>query len=601
MRRLCGFVSMFALAAMATSAQTSTTAAAAIAHLRKQGTATQMIVDGKPFLMLAGELRNSTTSSLEFMEPVWSKLVALHLNTVLAAVQWELLEPKEGQFDFTLVDAQIHAAESHNLRLAFLWFASWKNGASSYPPIWVKGDVNRFPRAQRKDGTSTDTLSTFSTANLNADSRAFAALMRHIKTVDSRHRVIMIQVENEVGLLGDSRDRSEAADKAFAEPVPKELLDYMTRHKETLYPEFLQAWEAAGGKTSGTWEQVFGRAAYTDEIFMAWNYARYVGRVAAAGKAEYPVPMYVNTWCSMGDRPPGTYPSGGPLPHVADLWKVGAPAIDFRSPDLHAINFTDWVNWYHHTPDFPLFIPEAFHATGHYNIFYVMGQHDGIGFSPFAIDELFFTLEPGIMEELERRFSPNSVDDLIFTGPSRTRIELADLPLARSYATIAQLAPLILENQGKGKMAGAVVIADEPPQKIPLGNYILTVSYARSGRDPMPAPKAAPGTPAVPAAPAPAPAPNRLADRAGALFIAVGPDEYIAASSGPVNIRFAPNTPGPPIAAIDSIEEGKFVDGRWVPMRRLNGDESDSDKSVRLGGGVIPNGKIQRVKLYRYR
>jgi hypothetical protein len=550
-----------------------------------------MIVDGKPFLMLAGELRNSTTSSLEFMKPVWSKLVALHLNTVLAAVQWELMEPKEGQFDFTLVDAQIRAAQSNNLRLVFLWFGSWKNGASSYPPIWVKGDVDRFPRARRRDGTSTDTLSTLSPANLNADSRAFAALMRHVKETDSSHRVIMIQVENEVGFLGDTRDRSEAADKAFTEPVPKELLDYMTSHRDALYPEFRQAWESAGAKTSGTWEQVFGKTTYTDEIFMAWNYARYVGRVAAAGKAEYPVPMYVNTWCSMGGQTPGTYPSGGPLPHVADLWKVGAPSIDFRSPDLHSLNFSDWVNWYHKA-DFPLFIPEAFHATGHYNIFYVFGQHDGIGFSPFGIDELFFTMEPGMTEELERRFSPNSIDDLLFTGPARTRIELADLALARSYDTIARLTPLILENQGKGKMAGAVVIADEPPQKIALGNYVLTVSYASGRRDPVPVP---------PGVPAPAPAPYRIPDRAGVLFIAVGPDEYIAASSGPVNVRFSPNTPGAPIAGIDSIEEGTFVDGRWVPGRRLNGDESDSDKAVRLGGGVIPNGRIQRVKLYRYR
>ena len=589
---------MFACATMAASAQTASGAAAAIPHLEKQGTATQMIVDGKPFLMLAGELRNSTTSNLDFMKPVWSKLVALHLNTVLAAVPWELLEPKEGQFDFTLVDAQIHAAESHNLRLVFLWFGSWKNGASSYPPIWVKGNVDRFPRARRRDGASTDTLSTFSAANLTADSRAFAALMRHVKEVDSRHRVIMIQVQNEVGLLGDSRDRSEAANRAFAEPVPKELLDYMSSHKDTLYGEFREAWEAAGTKTSGTWEQVFGKAPYTDEIFMAWNYARYVGGVAAAGKAEYPVPMFVNTWCSMGGRPPGTYPSGGPLPHVADVWKVGAPAIDFRSPDLHSLNFSEWADWYHHTADFPLFIPEAFHATGHYNIFYAMGQHDGIGFSPFAIDELFFTMEPGMMEELERRFSPNPIDELLFTGPSKTRIELADLPLARSYETISQLAPLILENQGKGKMKAAVVIADEPAQNIPLGNYVLTVSYARSGRDPVPPPKAAPGAPAAAAPPAAA---YRIPERAGVLFIAVGPDEYIAASSGPVTIRFSPNTAGAPIARIDSIEEGTFVDGRWVAGRRLNGDESDSDKSVRLGGGVIPNGRIQRVKLYRYR
>ncbi|HMD72212.1 MAG TPA: beta-galactosidase [Bryobacteraceae bacterium] len=397
MREFVGFVGIFAFAAMAAGAQPATGAAAvAIPHLRNQGAAAQMMVDGKPFLMLAGELRNSTTSSLEFMRPVWPKLVALHLNTVLAAVPWELLEPKEGHFDFTLVDAQIHAAESYDLRLVFLWFASWKNGASSYPPIWVKGYVDRFPRARRRDGASTDTLSAFSPANLIADSRAFAALMRHIKQVDSRHRVIMIQVENEVGLLGDSRDRSDEANKAFAQPVPRDLLDYMAGHKDALYPEFRKAWEAAGARTSGAWEEVFGKAPYTDEIFMAWNYARYVGGVAAAGKAEYPVPMYVNTWCSMGDRPPGTYPSGGPLPHVADVWKVGAPAIDFRSPDLHATNFSEWVDWYHPTRDFPLFIPEAFHATGHYNIFYVMGQHDGIGLARLPSTSFFSLWSPAL-------------------------------------------------------------------------------------------------------------------------------------------------------------------------------------------------------------
>ena len=224
-----------------------------------------------------------------------------------------------------------------------------------------------------------------------------------------------------------------------------------------------------------------------------------------------------------------------------------------------------------------MFIPEAFHATGHYNIFYVMGEHDGIGFSPFAIDELFFTMEPGMMEALESRWSPNPVDELLFTGPSKTRIPLADLALAHSYDTIARLSPLILENQGKGKMRGVVVISGEGPQRFVLGNYALTVSDARSGRDPVPVPKDAP---------APPPAPYRIPDRAGALFIAVGPDEYIAASSGPVNIRFSSNT-GPINVGIDSIEEGTFVDGRCVPGRRLN-------------GGVIPNGRIQRVKLYRY-
>ncbi len=581
LRSLSGCMAICLLAALAACSRTNTGAPTAIPHLQKQGAATQLIVDGKPLLMLAGELHNSSASSLDYLKPIWPRLVAMHINTVLTPVYWELLEPKEGQFDFTLVDGQIQDAQSNNLRLVFLWFGSWKNGVSSYIPAWVKTNEDRFPRVQDKDGKGIETLSTLSTANRDADTRAFVALMRHIKEVDTQHRVIMIQVENEVGVLGDTRDRSEAANKAFEAAVPKELLDSLSSHKDALQPDFRKAWETAGFKTSGTWEQVFGKGAYTDEIFMAWNYARYIGQVAAAGKAEYPLPMYVNTWLSGPDRPPGTYPSGGPLPHVGDVWRAGAPQIDFRSPDIYATNLADWCTWYH-TPDNPLFIPETNGTTGAYNVFYAIGQHDAMGFTPFAIDSL------GI------------------TPASAARTEPGDLPLARSYAILSQLAPLILENQGKGLMAGVVVGIDDPPQKIPLGNYVLEASYARGRRPPTPAPaKPAAGAPAVPAptlAPPPAfPGLSQQPDHGAALFISLGPDEYLVTGSGAVTVTFSPNTPGAPIAGIVSIDEGTYANGRWVPGRRLNGDENGQGKFLRLGGGMSRNGSIQRVKLYRYR
>ena len=283
-----------------------------IPHLRKQGTATQLIVDGQPFLVLAGELTNNSATSVEYMKPIWAKLVEAKLNTVLATVAWNQVEPQEGKFDFSVVDGIIRDARSHNLRLVLLWFASWKNSLSSYPPDWVKRDFERFPRAQIAGGKSIELLSPLSDANRDADARAFAALMRHVKAVDGqRHTVIMIQVQNEVGMHGDSRDRSPAANRAFAGPVPKELMDYLQKHKDTLIPEFRQVWEAAGSKTSGTWEEVFGQSKVTDGIFMAWNYARYIGRVAEAGKAEYPVPMFVNAalyGIGRGSQPPA---SGG--------------------------------------------------------------------------------------------------------------------------------------------------------------------------------------------------------------------------------------------------------------------------------------------------
>src|SRR5208283_3102258 len=191
MRSFHGWIAVLSLAALSACSPSTTGTSTAIPHLQKQGTATQLIVDGKPFLMLAGELRNSSSSSSEFLKPIWPRLVAMHLNTVLSAVQWELLEPQEGQFDFAFVDSQIQGAQAHNLRLVFLWFGSWKNGVSSYIPAWVKTNQDRFPRVQDKDGKGIETLSTLSTANRDADARAFAALMRHIKQVDTQHTVVM--------------------------------------------------------------------------------------------------------------------------------------------------------------------------------------------------------------------------------------------------------------------------------------------------------------------------------------------------------------------------------------------------------------------------
>src|ERR1019366_623141 len=239
-----------------------------IPHLEKHGTATQLVVDGKPFLILGGELLNSSSSSLEYMRPVWPRLAAVPLNTVLTPLSWELIEPREGQFDFTLVDGLIQGARQNNLRLVFLWLASWKNGMPSYAPIWVKQNTQRFPRVVEKDGKSVEILSPLGKESMAADARAFAAVMRHIREVDGEaHTVLMMQVENEVGVLGDSRDRSSAANQAFRGPVPKELMTCLQQRRDTLIPEFRRVWEAAGSKGAGAWEEVFGPGLGADKIF----------------------------------------------------------------------------------------------------------------------------------------------------------------------------------------------------------------------------------------------------------------------------------------------------------------------------------------------
>ncbi|MBV9926768.1 MAG: DUF5597 domain-containing protein [Acidobacteria bacterium] len=526
-------------------------------HLRRQGTATQLVVGGRPFLVRGGELGNSSSSSLEYMRPVWPKLAALKLNTVVIPVYWELVEPAEGKFDFELVDGLLAAARQHGLKLVPLWFATWKNSMSTYVPAWVKRDQKRFPRSQDREGRGIEILSAFSKENVEADARAFAALMRHLREVDGREQtVIMVQVENEIGMIPDSRDRSPVAEKLFGGPVPSELLSYLEKNKETLTPELRAAWGAAGWKTRGSWEEVFGRGPATDELFMAWHFARFTDRVAAAGKAEYKLPMYVNAALIRPGYQPGQYPSAGPLPHLLDVWRAGAPQIDFLSPDIYFPNFIEWAGKYRRSGN-PLFIPEV--QLGQLNAvqaLYAFGQHDAIGFSPFQIESA--------------------------TGPA------AEL-LTAGYDLVEQLTPLIAEHQGKGETVGLLPETNEPqrvPQRVRLGGYALNVTYER--------PSAAPIAQANPGA---APAAQTGDAPAGGIVISTGPDEFVVAGTGLV-IVFEADSPGDPTVGILSAQEGKYVDGRWQPGRWLNGDQTHQGRHVRLPSGRFD---IQRVKLYRYR
>ncbi len=180
--------------------------------LERRGATSILMVDGQPHLMLAGETHNSSSSSLDYMETVWDQAVSLGLNTVLLPVSWELVEPQEGVFDFELVDGLIAQARQRDMKIAMLWFGAWKNAQCYYAPEWVKTDLARFERAQVVKGHNhtnlTDfhnmpysTLSYLCDATCQADARAFATLMAHLKRVDGDERtVVMVQVENETGI-----------------------------------------------------------------------------------------------------------------------------------------------------------------------------------------------------------------------------------------------------------------------------------------------------------------------------------------------------------------------------------------------------------------
>jgi hypothetical protein len=554
--------------------------ASGIPRLEKQGTATQLIVDGQPFLALAGELGNNTATSLENMQPIWAKLVSGNLNCALVAISWAQMEPAEGRHEFALVDGLIQQARRNNLKIVFLWFGSWKNGLSSYAPYWVKNDYKRFPRIAIKGGKSMELLSTFGDATRDADARAYRALMRHIKEVDGdQHTVVMMQVENEVGVLRDSRDRSGPANKAFAGAVPKELMDYLQRHKDTLSPELREVWAAQGFRTSGSWEEVFGPGKpesvdmpiqttsppmsaeehaiswrklhwATDEIFMAWNYARYVNKVVAEGKAEYSIPMFVNAWLQQPNHAwPGTYPSGGPVPQVHDVWRAGAPAVDVLAPDLYLEYFDEVAARFTRNGN-PLFIPET--STNTANVLPAFGRFNAIGFSPFFI---------------ERSAGPGT-------------------ELAAAYRVVADLTPAIVAQQGKPTITAVRINRGDAPRNVKLGDYTLNLTYVGSGPVPI--------APEPPIAGQVAPAPQ--GQQATAILIAAGPDEfYFGALGGGIRIAFAATTPGPPIVGLGDVQQGKFVENEWRVVRQLGGDDTGQGEILT----VRPN-QVLRATVYRY-
>ncbi|KAJ5326844.1 hypothetical protein MYU51_001575 [Penicillium brevicompactum] len=407
-----------------------------IPHLRKTDTGQQLVVNGQPFLSLAAELQNSSLTSAEYMDTAWQKLVDTNINTVLGCVTWEDIEPVEDQFNFSELDKVILGARKHGLHLVLLWFGSFKNGISTYVPPWVKTNTKRFPRAKlRKAGgllQTGDVLSIFHEAGCQADAKAFSTLLSHIKDLDEAHStVIMVQVENETGLLGDSRDGSASAEKHFNEPVPEDLVQFLAQDWEALHVDLKSNLDHFKTQDSprGTWEQVFGKNPHTDELFMAYHYARYLNKVASAGKEAYPIPLYTNVWQNYvgddgdndfpvvvgGGGAPGDYPSGGGTSNVLDIWQQFAPSLDFIAPDVYLNDYASSCRKYRHRNQ-PLFIPEQRRDEyGARRIWTAYGSYQAIGVSPFGID----TLEPDTNPFTRHYGLLNSVSRIVLDAQTR--------------------------------------------------------------------------------------------------------------------------------------------------------------------------------------
>ena len=540
--------------------------------LTSNGTATQLLVDNKPFIILGGELGNSSASSVADVQRIFPKLKQMGLNTVLVPAYWELIEPTEGEFDFTLTDEVLRTAQNNNLKVIFLWFGAWKNSMSCYAPAWFKTNYQRFPRAYTSQGKPLEIASAFSSNVLRADSTAFTTWLRHIVATDKHNTVVMLQIENEIGMLESARDHSPVANKLFEAEVPQQFISYLTQNKKTLHPTMLKKWGNNKYKISGSWSQIFGSDIYTDELFMAYYYATYVEHLASVAKQITTVPLYVNAALNSRNRTPGQYPSAGPLAHLIDVWHCAAPSVDIISPDIYDSGFENWIAQYklHNNP---LFIPEMrlCDANG-VQAFYAIAEHDAIGVSPFSIE--------------------NASTD-------------ANSTLSQAYRCLSSLMPIIVANQGKGTMHG-LLFEDGTQQRIITDSDIKITAkhYFTLPWDPR--------------------ATNGSAwPNGGGMLIKLNTNEYLLAGSGVV-LTFQHQTEsevqrrlgedGFAEASSDAIAEAWHgserigilscdevtIDnkGQINYLRRLNGDEDHQGRHVRIG---VDDFKILHIKLYQYK
>ena len=514
--------------------------AAELPRIKIANGAGQLIVNGQPFLILGGELGNSSAGTAAQADSIIPKFAAMHVNTILIPVAWEQLEPKEGSFDFSILDHWMETARANHMHLVLLWFGSWKNAFSNYAPAWVKNDAKRFPRAESADGRPLEILSTLSSENRAADAHAFAALLHHLREQDSEAQtVLMVQVENEVGYFGAGRDRSPEANRLFRAAVPDALLGSLAAKRLQLSPELAAHFNEHGK----SWSEVFGDAA--NEVFMALNYAAYIEGVAHTGKAEYALPLYVNAQLPALLERAGEYPSGGPHPDYLEVWRAAAPSIDFYSPDIYWPNFEYWVQRYQ-VPGNPIFVPEARMDAAPFNALYAYGQARAFGFSPFAVDSLSL---------------PQRDND-------------PEPPIMQIYTLLDSVRDLLPPAQAAGLTRGLVLHATSPrpTQTVALGGYLFEATLSRS----WPA--------------------KTLATDDGALLIwQSSPEEFCVLGSGlTVSVARDPDVAAG-IAGIASVEQVSRVSGQWTIERRLNGDQANQGRQLLLDPHT-PH--IYRVRLY---
>ncbi len=462
-------------------------------------------------------------------------------------VYWEQFEATPGHYDYSVVDAMLAQARGHHVRLVLLWFGTWKNGSSHYTPQWIKQDQQKYPFLVNKDGDTVDSPSTYSPARLEADKRAFAALMRHLRSVDPQRTVVMVQVENEAGVWGGIRDYRPEAEKDFAGPVPQKLVDAL-------------------GKQAGTWKQVFGDAA--DETFQAWRIATYIEQIAAAGKAEYSLPLYTNAALRDPINPgrPGSYESGAPTDQNIQLYKTAAPSLALIAPDIYMPEYAKYmavIDQYKRF-DNPLLIPE----TGNAPIYahYVFAAVGTVG--PSALRRSVW-ISPSIQTspKAPRRWEiklRRALKAALHRSPTSTRCS--------SPSPAGWHRPISTET-----FAARAKIRTRIRRRLDFPRWRVVLSYGLPAFGNWIKPKG-----------------NTPPD-GGAVIVALGPDEFLVAGHH-VRVDFTPAFDKTKKRLFLAVEEGAYdAAGKWQRKRIWNGDQTDYGLNLNASAGYL-----LKVKLSTY-
>ncbi len=493
-----------------------------------------LMVDGQPYLMLGAQVNNSSAWP-SMLPKVWPTVQRIAINTLEVPIYWEQFEPEQGKFDPSILHTLLDQARTHHVHLVLLWFGLFKNGSDHYTPPFIKLDEKDVPHVTAANGRKVDSPVSWSQVALNADRAAFVELMRDLKAADPQHTVLMVQVENEAGTWGSVRDYSPTAQKLFAEQVPSELIQSM--HKQP-----------------GTWQQVFGDTA--DESFQAWGIAHYINQIAEAGKAVYPLPMYVNVVTRDPFHPsPGSWASGGATDAMIPLWKAAAPSINILAPDLYTPGYNVYTKLLdiYDRPDNAMFVPETGNAPEYARYLFAVIGHGGIGFSTFGMDATGYSNAP---------LGAAKIDDA------------TTAPFSLVYSIFGPMDRVIAQLNFEGKLQA---VSEDPAvhtQTLNFGAWKANISYGLpqfgSGQK----------------------APGNKTPEGGAMVAALGPDEFLVTAIH-ARVDFEPATEGAQRQFV-RVEEGTYINGVWHFLRLWNGDQSDYG----LNFTSVP--QVLKVKLATY-